>query len=56
MTPFMRRNWLRLLIYGGVTCSAVDGFLIEPHWIRIDKLSVGKSPSMRVVHISDIHF
>ena len=53
---FMRRNWLRLLIYGGVAYCAVDGFLIEPHWIRIDRLSLGKSHSVRVVHISDIHF
>ena len=56
MTPFVRRNWLRYLIYGGMACCAAEGFLIEPHWIRIDRLSLGKSPSVRVVHISDIHF
>jgi len=56
MKLFIRNNWLRILVYGGLVCCAVDAFLIEPHWIRIERLSFGDSPSVRVVHISDIHY
>ena len=41
MKAFCRRNWLRVLIYGGLGYCIVDAFLIEPHWIKIDRLSFG---------------
>lgn len=44
-----------MLIYGGLVCCMVDAFLIEPHWINITRLSFGDHPSVRVVHISDLH-
>ena len=53
---FMRKHWLRVLFYGALAGCFVDAFLIEPRWIRIDRLAFGDSPSIRVVHISDIHY
>jgi predicted MPP superfamily phosphohydrolase len=52
----IRRHWLRVLVYGGLVCCIVDAFFVEPHWIKTDRLSFGKHPSLRVVHISDIHY
>lgn len=53
---FIRRNWLRLVMYGGLLVCAVDGFLIEPHWLKINRLSLSEHPSVWLVHISDIHY
>jgi predicted MPP superfamily phosphohydrolase len=56
MMTFIRKNWLRILVYGGLSYCAVDAFLIEPHWIKINRLSLSNNPSVRAVQISDIHF
>ena len=56
MKTYFRKHWLRLLVYGGLGCCLVDGFLIEPHWIKVDRISLADHPTVRVVHISDIHF
>lgn len=56
MKTFIRNHWLRILFYWGLGCCLVDGFLIEPHWIKVDRISLGERPTVRVVHISDIHF
>jgi predicted MPP superfamily phosphohydrolase len=56
MKAFIRRHWLRVLVYGGLACCIVDAFLVEPHWIKTDQLSFGITPSLRVIHISDIHY
>lgn len=56
MIDLLREHWLRVLIYGGLICCAVDAFLIEPHWIRIEHLAFGPHPSLRIVHISDLHY
>jgi predicted MPP superfamily phosphohydrolase len=56
MKAFIRKHWLRVLICGGLAYCIVDAFLIEPHWIKIDRFSFGEHPSLRVVHISDIHY
>jgi len=34
----------------------VDSIFIEPHWIQVTRFSLGERPSLRVVHISDIHY
>jgi hypothetical protein len=56
MKAFIRKHWLRVLIYGGLCCCTVDAFFVEPHWIKIDRLSFGEHQSLRVVHISDLHY
>jgi predicted MPP superfamily phosphohydrolase len=56
MKAFIRKHWLRLLIWGGMGLCALDGFVIEPRWIKCDRLSLSDRPTMRVVHISDIHY
>ncbi len=53
---FLRKHWRRILIYGGLAYCAADAFLIEPHWIKINRLSPSINPSIRIVHISDIHY
>ncbi|MEI8032247.1 MAG: metallophosphoesterase [Chlorobiaceae bacterium] len=56
MKVFNRKQWLCLLICGCLACCIVDAIFIEPHWIKVNRLSLGERPSFRVVHISDIHY
>ena len=51
-----RRTRLLALVCGGLGCIVADAFLIEPHWIKIDRFSLGGRSSLRIVHISDIHY
>ena len=45
-----------MVVYGALGCCVLDGFVIEPHWISNDHLLLSEHPSLRVVHISDIHY
>jgi uncharacterized protein len=56
MKRWIRRYWLRLLACCGLAYCPADAFLIEPHWVRISRLSFSEHPSMRIVHISDLHY
>ncbi len=56
MKVFIRKPWLCVLIYGCFAYCMVDAIFIEPHWIQVTRRSLGKRPSLRVVHISDIHY
>ena len=56
MKTFIKKNWLRAVIYGGMACCLVDGLLIEPHWLKVDRLTFSNRPSLRIVHISDLHY
>ena len=42
MKAFIRRNWLRAVVYGSLVYCAVDPFLIEPHWIKITRMSLAE--------------
>ena len=35
---------------------AVYGFLIEPYWIAVRRIQLGSEPTLRVVHLSDLHY
>lgn len=39
-----------------VGLCAAYGFLIEPHWIKVRRIDVSREPTLRVIHISDIHY
>ncbi len=56
MKAIISRRWVRILVCGGLLCCAVDAFLIEPHWIKVNRLSLSDHPTVRIVHISDIHY
>jgi len=56
MKMFIRKQWLCFLICGCLAYCMVDAIFIEPHWIKVTRLSLGERPSLRVVHISDIHY
>jgi len=34
----------------------IDGCLIEPEWIIVQKIELSQNPTSRIVHISDIHY
>lgn len=56
MKRFLRRNGLRIVIYGGIAGCLFDATLIEPHWLKVSTLRLSDQPVVRIVHISDLHF
>ena len=50
-----RRAFLRLGFYSAPACIAINGFLIEPGWLRIRKLVIGDDPTHRIAHFTDLH-
>ncbi len=56
MKVFIRKQWLCFFICGCLAYCIVVAIFIEPHWIQVTRLSLGERPSLRIVHISDIHY
>lgn len=50
-----RRQLLRLSLGTALGWCLLEPWVLEPYWLRIKKLRVGKAISHRIVHISDIH-
>jgi uncharacterized protein len=51
-----RRQRLWGLVAAIVLIALVDAWIVEPHWIRIRHVPVAAEPTMRLVHISDLHY
>lgn len=39
-----------------IALCAAYGFLIEPHWLKVSTIQLADVPTMRVIHISDLHY
>ena len=50
-----RRKFLQYSLCSLPAGLAVDGFFIERKWVGIKKLTVGKNPSHRIIHFTDVH-
>lgn len=50
-----RRKFLQYSLCSLTAGLAADGFFIETKWVGIKKLTIGKNPSHRIVHFTDIH-
>ncbi|MBW2607920.1 MAG: metallophosphoesterase, partial [Deltaproteobacteria bacterium] len=50
-----RRKFLQYSLCFLPAGLAADGFFIERKWVGIKKLTVGKNPSHRIVHFTDLH-
>lgn len=51
-----RRTFLRIGLYSLPACSLADSFFIEPEWVVVKKITVGKNPTHRIVHFTDLHY
>ncbi len=52
-----RRRFLRAALYGTPLALAADAYGLEPEWIKVRKMRIGKSqPTVRLVHFTDLHF
>ncbi len=51
-----RRRRLWGLLVAIVLVVLVDAWVVEPRWIRIRHVSLAVEPTMRLVHISDLHY
>jgi len=50
-----RRKFLQYLLFLLPAGLVADGFFIERKWVGIKKITVGKKPSHKIVHFTDIH-
>lgn len=56
ITPFLARNKLRIAVYGLIVLVLAYAFFIEPNWISVKNLRLSDKPTIRLVHITDIHY
>lgn len=56
ITRFLRRNALRIVVYGGLASCLFDATLVEPRWLKVSTLRLSDHPVVRIIHISDLHF
>lgn len=53
---FNRRQLLRFALWGTPLLAAADAALVEPHWLKVSRLKLGRSASIaRFVHFTDLH-
>jgi predicted MPP superfamily phosphohydrolase len=55
MTSRLRKT-ISALIAIIILTVLIDAIIVEPTWYRIKELSLSKRPSVKVVHITDLHF
>ena len=51
-----RRHFLRAALYGTPVVLAADAYCVEPEWVKVRTVRISRSPTMRVVHFTDLHF
>lgn len=57
MRKLGNRTLLRLALYALPSVCIVDGFFVEPDWIRTRKINLGgPGPTHRLVHFTDLHY
>ena len=59
-TPSRRRARLGFALLAAavlaVALALLDAFLIEPRWVATRHLTIGAQPTVRLVHITDLHY
>jgi len=50
------RRWLRRALLLVLAIVAVDAWIVEPSWIRVRHICLTESPTLRIVHIGDLHY
>lgn len=56
MSPKMsRRAWLRATTYGFGAAAAVDAFAIEPHRLKVERVTLAGDPTLRFAFFTDTH-
>ncbi|SLM29801.1 conserved exported hypothetical protein [Desulfamplus magnetovallimortis] len=56
ISSIIKKNKIRITIYGILLLIIGYAFLIEPKWIHIEHITLSSHPRYQLVHISDIHF
>lgn len=51
-----RRQMLGLAGGAVVVSPALDGFWLEPEWLRVVRLRLSEQPQVRLVHVTDLHY
>ncbi|HOC69970.1 MAG TPA: metallophosphoesterase [Candidatus Hydrogenedentes bacterium] len=56
MKRITRRTFIRAGVYGVTAACLVEGSLIERKWLRTSHLRLSDTPSLRLVHFTDLHY
>ncbi|MEW5733255.1 MAG: metallophosphoesterase [Thermodesulfobacteriota bacterium] len=56
ITSFVLRNKFRFLFYGFIALVSCYAVFIEPNWVATRHIKLSAHPTVRLVHISDIHY
>lgn len=56
MKQITRRTFIRAGVYGLPAVCLVEGSLIERKWLRTSHLRLADTPSLRLVHFTDLHY
>jgi len=56
MKIITRRAFIRAGVYGVPAACLVEGSLIERKWLRTSHLRLSDTPSLRLVHFTDLHY
>lgn len=52
-----RRQWIGLTSAGVPALAAADAFLLEPGWMRLNRLRLARGvPACRLIHFTDLHY
>jgi len=51
-----RRTALRLGLYSLPFMAVLDGFAIEPEWVKVRRLRLNDQASLRLLHFTDLHY
>ncbi len=51
-----RRRFLGLLGGSAPLAWSADTFLVEPYWLKVSNVRLNEDASLRIVHLSDLHY
>jgi predicted MPP superfamily phosphohydrolase len=53
--PISRRKFLATALLATPCLTVADAKLIEPTWLKVQRVTIGPKPTHRLVHFSDLH-
>lgn len=56
MKKITRRTFLRTTVYSLAAAGTANAYFVEPEWLVVRKLILNKKPTIRIAHISDVHY
>ena len=52
----LRTGAVLLVLVLVLACGVAYAFLVEPHWLVVRQVRIAEKPTLRLIHITDIHY